>query len=149
MLYHGLGSGKTCSAISVTETYRLNMIMGQKFKKIIIIASPNVQENFKLQLFDYTKLHKTNTGWSFKEETCAGQNILNELEDINNSKTSLDTIKDKAKRIIKKYYSFYGYIEFSNKIEKDFIKAKQLYKNNDIAIKNYFNSLYKDKSYCY
>ena len=58
LLYHGLGSGKTCSAISVTETYRLNMIMGQKFKKIIIIASPNVQENFKLQLFDHTKYIK-------------------------------------------------------------------------------------------
>ena len=56
LLYHGLGSGKTCSAISVAEEMReYNKQMGIG-KRIIVVASPNVQENFKVQLFDETKL---------------------------------------------------------------------------------------------
>ena len=52
LLYHGLGSGKTCSAISVAEEMReYNKQMGIG-KRIIVVASPNVQENFKVQLFD-------------------------------------------------------------------------------------------------
>ena len=49
LLYHGLGSGKTCSAIGITESLRTYSKYIQNFKQIMIVASPNVQENFKLQ----------------------------------------------------------------------------------------------------
>ena len=52
LLYHGLGTGKTCSAITVAEEMREYTKQMGISKKIIIVASPNVQENFKLQLFD-------------------------------------------------------------------------------------------------
>ena len=59
LLYHGMGSGKTCSAIGICEEYRKdNQKHNKMSKKIIIMASPNVQENFKLQLFDSNKLVK-------------------------------------------------------------------------------------------
>ena len=51
LLFHGLGSGKTCSAIGITESLRTYSKYIQNFKQIMIVASPNVQENFKLQLF--------------------------------------------------------------------------------------------------
>ena len=60
LLYHGLGTGKTCSAISVCEETRTYMHQMGITKKIIIVASPAVQENFKIQLFDERKLKKIN-----------------------------------------------------------------------------------------
>ena len=35
-------------------------------KKIMIIASPKVQENYRLQLFDKTKLKEINGLWNLK-----------------------------------------------------------------------------------
>jgi len=58
LLYHGLGSGKTCSAIGITEETRKYIKYHPNFKPILIVASENVQENFKLQLFDENKLKK-------------------------------------------------------------------------------------------
>ena len=56
LLYHGLGTGKTCSAISVSEEMRDYMKQMGITQRIFVVASPNVQENFKLQLFDERKL---------------------------------------------------------------------------------------------
>ena len=56
LLYHGLGTGKTCSAISVAEEMRTYLNQLGISQRIIVVASPNVQENFKLQLFDERKL---------------------------------------------------------------------------------------------
>ena len=60
-LYHGLGSGKTCSAIGIAEEMRSYMKQIQQSDdeesgRIIVIASPNVQMNFRMQLFDPSKL---------------------------------------------------------------------------------------------
>ena len=68
LLYHGLGTGKTCSAITICEEmrdYLINIGMSSA-KKIIIVASPNVQQNFKLQLFDPNKLTKKKRIMGFK-----------------------------------------------------------------------------------
>jgi len=51
LLFHMLGTGKTCSAIGVCEEMRDYMKQVGISKKIIIVASENVQHNFKLQLF--------------------------------------------------------------------------------------------------
>ena len=52
LLFHGLGTGKTCSSIQVCEDMRTYYNQIGIKKKIIIVASPVVQENYKLQLFD-------------------------------------------------------------------------------------------------
>ena len=57
LLYHGLGSGKTCSAISICEEMRDYLNQLGISKRIMIIAS-NVQENFRLQMFDERKLER-------------------------------------------------------------------------------------------
>lgn len=58
LLYHGLGTGKTCSAISVAEEMRDYMKQMGISQQIIVVASPNVQENFRLQLFDERELRE-------------------------------------------------------------------------------------------
>ena len=50
-------------------------------KRIIIVASPAVQENFKLQLFDERKLRKVNGLWNIK--ACTGNKFIKEINPMN------------------------------------------------------------------
>ena len=81
LLYHGLGTGKTCSAISVCEEMRTyNKQIGNN-KRMLIIASPAVQENFKIQLFDERKLKNVNGLWNIK--ACTGNKFITEVDPMN------------------------------------------------------------------
>jgi hypothetical protein len=137
-LYHGLGTGKTCSAISICEEIREYMKLMNTNSKIHIIASPNVQENFKLQLFDKRKLVKLKNGWSLN--TCAGNRLLLESNPINDNKLTVETITKRMDVLIDKYYSFKGYNKFSNSVKKD-ISGNSLVKQKKIINKKYSNSL--------
>ena len=66
LVFHGLGTGKTCSAIGVAEEMRSYYKQLGINKKILIVATPNVQKNFELQLFDKRKLKKINGLWNIK-----------------------------------------------------------------------------------
>ena len=81
LLYHGLGVGKTCSAISICEEMRTYLQQMGITKRIIIVASPAVQENFKLQLFDERKLRKVNGLWNIK--ACTGNKFIKEINPMN------------------------------------------------------------------
>lgn len=146
LLYHGLGSGKTCSAIGITENMRRYMELEGKTNRIIIVASPNVQENFRLQLFDYTKLVKKEGGWEFKNQTCQGENFLDDLKHIDTRELSREGIVHKVNKIINKYYMFMGYIEFANYIQKLILNASKIFqKNKEFYIKTKLNKLFKNR----
>ena len=115
LLYHGLGTGKTCSAIGVAEETRKYLKFMGFNERIIIVASPNVQENFYLQLFDERKLEEKNGLWSINN--CAGQNILDEINMIQKN-LSRDKVIKIVKNIINNYYLFLGYTQFANLIIK-------------------------------
>ena len=106
-LYHGLGSGKTCSAIGIAEEMRsymkqigLETNKTNKFHRhIIIIASPNVQTNFKLQLFDESKLKIDNTGtWNIS--SCVGKDLLKEINPTFIKTFTKEQIIDNINKII-------------------------------------------------
>lgn len=122
LLYHGLGTGKTCSAISVCEEMRQYMKQVGIHKKIIIVASPNVQQNFKSQLFDERKLKDMDGLWNLKG--CTGTTFLKEINPMNMKGLHKEKIVKQIKKIINQYYIFMGYTEFSNYITK--IKNKYL-----------------------
>lgn len=115
LLYHGMGSGKTCSAIGITEEYRKTNKYNPAKNKIIIIASPNVQDNFKLQLFDKEKLKKVNKLWAL--DGCNGSTLLDELKNLELENLSKDQISRRIEKIISDNYVFMGYEKFANKIE--------------------------------
>ena len=126
LLYHGLGSGKTCSAISVAEEsrefFKFSGMPG--VNKIIVIASPNVQDNFKKQLFNEKSLTYTRThGWTVKD-SCAGNTFINEILLANNRRfkeNQIEMVIKNIKRIIKKHYMFLGYAQFYNYFIKKII----------------------------
>ena len=116
LLYHGLGSGKTCSAISIAEEMRDYLIQMNISNRIIIVASPNVQENFKLQLFDERKLKLIDGIWNIR--SCTGNKFLKEINPMNMKGLTKETVIGQVKRIINSYYVFLGYTEFANYIQK-------------------------------
>jgi DNA polymerase III delta prime subunit len=131
LLYHGLGSGKTCSAIGVTEALRTYSKYIQGFKKIMIVASPNVQENFKLQLFNPSSLKKENGIWNISG--CLGNSFIEELNISQINDLEKEVLIQKINKIISNHYIFLGYVELANIIEK-------LYrmKHKEKVLRNYF-----------
>ena len=116
LLYHGLGSGKTCSAIGVCEEMRSYMKMMSITNRIIVIASPNVQNEFRLQLFDERKLKQVGDSWNL--ETCTGNSFIQEIMPMRIKALTRNQIISQIKRIINQYYLFMGYTEFSNYVTK-------------------------------
>jgi len=116
LLYHGLGSGKTCSAISVAEEMRDYMIQMGITTQIMIIASPNVQMNFRVQLFDERKLKLINGFWNIR--ACIGNKFLKEINPMNMKGLTKENVIKQINRIIDTYYYFSGYLEFANYITR-------------------------------
>jgi hypothetical protein len=123
LLFHGLGSGKTCSAIGIAEEARQfqKQISIVKTKtlfngKICIVASPSVQKNFRLQLFDERKLKQTKGQWNL--HTCVGESFLHEINPMNVKNQSYDKVVNTIQSIINDNYVFIGYRELTNKLYK-------------------------------
>jgi len=116
LLYHGLGSGKTCSAIGVCEESRDYLKQTGGGKKIMIVASPNVLDNFKKQMFDETQLKGNNGLWSIS--SCLGNKLIDEINPTNIKGIPKEKIILQIKQLIKTYYVFMGYIEFANYITR-------------------------------
>lgn len=120
LLYHGLGSGKTCSAIGISEEMRSYMKQLNITKRILVVASPNVQNNFRLQLFNETKLEyiqgkKENDGfWNIN--SCVGNALIKEINPTNLKGLSREKVVSSIKRIINNSYLFMGYIQLTNYI---------------------------------
>jgi hypothetical protein len=116
LLFHGLGSGKTCSAIGVCEEMRDYMKQMGITKRIIIVASENVQDNFKLQLFDERKLKLVDGLWNIR--ACTGNKLLQEINPMNMKGMPKEKVISQMKTIINAYYIFLGYGQFANYIIK-------------------------------
>jgi hypothetical protein len=149
LLYHGLGTGKTCSAISVAEEMRDYMhqagITGAT-KKILVVASVNVQDNFRKQLFDFNKLKFNRVARQFVIRGCTGTKLLKEvgataeLTDLTeqNVERTRAGIVQRITRLINASYEFMGYIELANTVRR--LTAGAASKQDAVrAIKNAFN----------
>jgi hypothetical protein len=95
-------------------------------KRIIIIASPDVQKNFLLQLFDERKLVYENGLW--RMNACTGNSLLNEINPTGIKEVSDRNLVEQKKYIVKQirliinaYYVFFGYDQFA----KYFLKKTQ------------------------
>ena len=124
LLYHGLGSGKTCSAIGVAEEMRDYFKKIGITSKILIIASPKVQKNFELQLFDANKLKNKDGIWTIND--CIGDKLIREINPMNSKNMPLELLVKNIKNLIKESYQFMGYIEFANVINKIINKSSDL-----------------------
>ena len=114
LLYHGLGSGKTCSAIGVSEETRDYLKQLGINKRIIIVASENVQNNFRLNLFDERKLKMVDGLWNITG--CIGNKLLKEINPMSMKGMSREKVISQIKKLINISYIFLGYGQFANYI---------------------------------
>ena len=133
LLFHGLGSGKTCSAIGVCEENREYLMQMGINKKIIIVASPNVQDNFKLQLFDERKLKQVDGIWTISG--CISNKLLKEVNISNSREMTKEMIVNSVRKLIDTYYEFYGYIQFANEIDKYIEDKENVLKDTNVIKK--------------
>ena len=119
LLYHSLGTGKTCSAIGICEEMRTFMKQVGIKEKIMIVASPNLQGNFRKQLFDDNALQQIVNPNSPDEmvwnmETCVGNSLLNEVNPNENKSLTREKVVSNINSIINTYYEFMGYGQLAN-----------------------------------
>jgi Helicase conserved C-terminal domain len=114
LLYHGLGTGKTLSAIGIAEEMRSYMKQVGVTKRILVLASPNVINNFRLQLFDENRMYQENGLWH--GHTSVSQSLLDEINPTHLKDLNKQQIVANVNAVIKTFYDFKGYIKFSNEV---------------------------------
>jgi len=129
----------TCSAIGVCEEMRDYLKQIGLSKRIIIVASENVQDNFRLQLFDERKLKLIDGLWNIR--ACTGNKLLKEINPMNMKGISREKVISQIKTLINTSYLFLGYGQFANYI----IKIIQFNEEQRIAQKEEKKKLLKDK----
>jgi hypothetical protein len=140
LLWHGVGVGKSCAAISIAENFRQFLYYNNK-KILVLTPSGTLMDNWRDEIFN---LEKEISKESNINVQCSGSIYLNELRDFR--------FKEKhqqlrmVKSLINKYYEFKGYQQLFNNITKD-LKNQQFYKKTDLReidkinyIKNKFSN---------
>jgi hypothetical protein len=126
-MVHGTGTGKTCTAIQIAEEY----ILRPEFqdKRVFVLANPSVQENFKTQIFDISRVTLDPNGLLLSKQ-CTGRRYLDMLQRMYaeplkwTSAESRERLMRTASRIIDEFYEIQGYNRFANVLEEQQLKLK-------------------------
>lgn len=127
LMVHGTGAGKTCTAIQIAEEY----IIRPEFqdKRVLVLANPPIQENFKSQIFSPSNISFDQDGLLLSKQ-CTGRRYLEMIQRSSEEslqytdKASRTRIQTLANKIIGEFYEFQGYAEFSNIIDRQKLVVK-------------------------
>lgn len=136
LLFHSVGVGKTCTAISIAEQYH------QLYQKpILVILSPTLIDNFKKQIFDITKYDVVNN----RSNLCTGTKYPDMI--LDKALIKPDVLDKNIGKIINQRYKFISYKKLISIFQKTKDKVKQQEKDvskHDIMfydkIKEYFSN---------
>ncbi len=121
LMVHGTGTGKTCTAIQIAEEYVLRPEFQDK--RVLVLANPSVQDNFKSQIFDIDRVSIDPDGLMLSKQ-CTGRRYLDILQRSmprvlrSADADSRDAIKKATTRILKEFYEFQGYASFGNELDR-------------------------------
>jgi hypothetical protein len=127
-MVHGTGVGKTCTAIQIAEEYILRPEFQEK--KVLVVAGPAVQSNFKTEIFDINRVSLDKTQTLLSSKQCTGRRYLDMLMRIEaepkqwnvpETRIRLGTLAD---RIIGEFYEFAGYSTFGAMINRKLLELK-------------------------
>ena len=108
LLFHSIGSGKTCTAINIAEKFK-------KILNIIVVLPAALIGNFKDELRS-----KCPNG----EDTYMSDKDRNKLKELNHQDNEYKNIIEKSDEKIKKYYTIYSYHKFVDLVHDKKIKLK-------------------------
>jgi len=104
LLFHGVGVGKTCTAINVAEQY-----LGEENRRKVLVLMPSslLRENFRKQIYDASKQPKLQCMGSKYAAMVPARNLM-----------TPDAVDRKVNKIVNGRYKFMGFLEFANEIER-------------------------------
>ena len=120
LVYHGVGVGKTCSAVTVAETFLETM----PYNKVYIIAPQAIAEGFRRTIFDINRLVPTTkaeyalTKELWKSPQCTSMTYVR-LADMANNPNKEEIAKE-VDKLVKQRYKIMGYLAFANWVLKHF-----------------------------
>lgn len=119
LLYHGLGVGKTCSAVQIVES-------NSGHKPCIVITPQSIKASFKNTVFKMNDLPMTKEGFvDVREHSRTSCNGMMYLEKHIWKKQTAAEVRSSVTTKVSRRYKFYGYEQFANAFQKviDSIKA--------------------------
>jgi superfamily II DNA or RNA helicase len=96
LIYHGVGVGKTCSALTIAENFRDPY--ARKEKRVLILSSKNIQIGWKHNIYDPAK----------EENQCTGDTFIH---------SGVKTERE-VNKLVKQYYELMAYQSFSNFVKR-------------------------------
>ena len=103
LLFHGVGVGKSCSAISIAEQFH-----DVYNKPALVLLPTNLKDNFMEQVFDLSKHERG-------QQQCTGSVYIDNVP--NRHILSRDTLLNKINKRIRENYQLMGFGEFANVVK--------------------------------
>jgi hypothetical protein len=127
LLYHGVGVGKTCSSITLAETFLVNHNIDDE-PKIWVIMPQSLKYGFKEQVFNFDNYD------NFEElkNQCTGDLYIKLANLMNNS--DKDKAKNSIKKLINSRYQIFTYEKFVSFIETEYTSKQRVVKDKVIII---------------
>jgi len=113
LLYHGVGVGKTCSAIQIAEAW----LEEYPQEQVIIIAPPTIQGGFRSTIFDISerRLGIGSGTDANRAYGCTGNTYLEMTGTL--LERDRERIQRRINRAINHRYQFFGYLQFANYVK--------------------------------
>jgi hypothetical protein len=117
LLYHGVGVGKTCAAVQISEAW----LESYPEDKVFLIAPLTIQEGFLRTIFDVNRLTlgSSEEGQDAEPNTltgCTGSTYLELTSTL--LERDIERIQRKVQQAIRRRYNIMGYITFANYIDR-------------------------------
>ena len=127
LLYHGVGVGKTCSAITLSEGFLASHNTSDE-PKIWVIMPYSLQNSFKEQIFslaNYENFEKLS-------QQCTGDTYIKMSYILQNY--NIEKAQQKIKKLIKSRYRLFTYESFATFIETEYAENNSIVKDKVIIV---------------
>lgn len=111
LVYHGLGSGKLCSAITIAEGFLKHHRMYEE-TDIWIISKKALKKSFENEVFKVASLLTP----EFMRDQCTGDQYYKLIPE--HKTLSVDKLTQRIVKLIKSRYKFFGYETFANRVQE-------------------------------
>jgi superfamily II DNA or RNA helicase len=113
LLFHGVGTGKTLSAISIAENFK-DMIKRYQTKIYVLVSGPLIRDNWKNEIIKFF-----------------GKNYYKEIPYDKNNEQSIKEAEKSVKLLLNQYYRFMSYKTFYRKVLGERIIEKKVIDNKE------------------
>jgi hypothetical protein len=127
LLYHGVGVGKTCSAITLAEGFLTSHSVYNE-PKIWVIMPKSLKNSFKEQIFSLANFEN----FEYLTNQCTGDLYMKMVYLLKDS--NKERIQSKIKKFIQSRYKIFTYESFATFIENEYIAKNKTVKDKVIIV---------------